>query len=212
MDANAVSSGLSMAGPVDDPLSGQPSAAEGVRPPRLDFDRMPARVLRELRASHMGETVAVRIYDGVVASGRDGRMTAFARSHRAVERNHLRLFEAMLPPDRRSRLMGLWRAGGWLMGWLPARIHASVFFAVIGAVEAWVDTHYARQIALIRRDHPDPDLLRLLEAIRADEATHSDHAHRLEGDPPAWTRPVARLLCAIAVGASRLGVAVGKWV
>lgn len=210
MDGESGRTGARIDDGADNPLCGGPSAAAGIRPPRLDPARLPPAVLRELRASHMGETVAVSIYDGVVASRRDGAMTAFARSHRAVEQAHLALFDAILPVERRSRLMPLWRGGGWLMGWLPARIHASAFFAVIGAVEAWVDSHYARQIALISQTYPDPDLLRMLEAIRADEASHSDHAHRLEGDPPGWVRPVAAALAAVAVLSSRLGVMVGR--
>lgn len=211
MDGTGSQIGMRSGGTADDPLSGRPSAVEGLPPPRIDLSRVPPAVLRELRASHMGETVAVRIYDGVVASGKDGAMTAFAHSHREVELGHLRLFDGLLPPDRRSRLMPLWRGGGWVMGWLPARIHPSVFFTVIGAVEAWVDGHYARQIALVRRLHPEPELLRLLAAVRADEARHSDHAHRLEGRPPPWVRGVSRLLAAMAVTSSRLGVTVGKW-
>lgn len=189
-----------------DAVRADPSATRLLAPPRLDLDRVPPAIRADLRASHVGESVAVQIYRGVAAARPSPRLERFARHHRAVELRHLALFEALLPPGRRSRLVGPLRAGGFLMGWLPARCGDRCFYAVIAAVEAWVDGHYARQIARARRLHPDPALLALLEACRSDEAGHSRDAAAL-GGPPG---PLGRLLAATAVAASRLGVALAR--
>lgn len=185
-----------------------PSATIGLAPPRLDLSALPPRILRELRASHVGETVAVSLYDGVAGATTDPEVLRFAASHRRVERRHLRLFEAVLPPERRSGPMAFWRWSGRVMGALPAWLGPPYFYAVVAGVEAWVDGHYARQIALARRLAPDPDLLNLLEACRLDESLHARDATRLDPAPP-WT---ARALAGLAVFLSRLGARAARWV
>jgi len=194
--------------PATAPLDAGPSATCGLVPPVLDFAALPARLRRELRADHVGETVAVRLYEGAVAGSRDAGVRRFATSHRAVEERHLRLFDGLVPPPHRSRLLPLLRAGGWLMGWLPAKAGPPAFYAVVAAVERWVDGHYAAQIAAARRLGADDTLLTLLEACRSDERHHSeDAAHAARTRPP-----LARLLAAVAVGSSRVGVVLARWV
>lgn len=190
------------------PYSGFPSDAVGLTAPDIDVDRLPPVLLRELRASHVGETVAVAIYDGVAGASRDPGLLAFARSHRTVEAVHLRLWSDLLPRRHRSRIMPVWRAVGWLMGWLPARLGPDTFYAVVGAVEGWVDGHYAGQIALARRLGAPEDLVVLMQACREDEARHGRDAARLACRPGA----VARVLAVLAVAGSRAGVGVARWV
>jgi ubiquinone biosynthesis monooxygenase Coq7 len=172
--------------------------------------RFPAPIWRELRASHMGETVAVALYDGVLAASADPIVRAFAVSHRLVELGHLARFEQLVPPSRRSRLLPMWRACGRLLGWLPARAGAPRLFAVIAAVEAWVAGHYGRQIDLVRRRRPEAALLVLLAQCRADEERHGCDAADQLG--PAAPDRLARLLAAAAVAGSRFGVRIAKWV
>ncbi|TWA86388.1 ubiquinone biosynthesis monooxygenase Coq7 [Azospirillum brasilense] len=185
-----------------------PSATIGLAPPQIDLSALPPRIRRELRASHVGETVAVALYDGVAGATSDPEVLRFAASHRRVERRHLRLFEAVLPPDKRSAPLAFWRWSGRVMGGLPAWLGPPYFYAVVAGVEAWVDGHYARQIALARRLAPDPDLLTLLEACRLDERLHARDAARLDPAPP-WT---ARALAGVAVFLSGVGVRVARWV
>ena len=170
------------------PTEAAPSDTIGLAPPRLDLEALPPLMLRELRASHVGETVAVNLYDGVAGATSDPDLLRFAASHRLVELRHLRLFEAILPPGRRSRLMGFWRLSGRLMGAIPARLGPAYVYAVVAAVEAWVDGHYAGQIDAARRLAPDPGLLRMLEACRHDERQHSLDAARLDPSPPRGAR------------------------
>jgi len=190
------------------PLDAGPSATSGLTPPVLDFAALPARLRRELRADHVGETVAVRLYEGAIAGSRDAAVRRFATSHRAVEQRHLGLFDATVPPAHRSRLLPLLRAGGWLMGWLPAKAGAPAFYAVVAEVEHWVDGHYGAQIAVARRLGADDSLLALLDACRNDERHHSEDAARAGRVRP----PLARLLAAVAVAGSRAGVALARWV
>ena len=91
---------------------------------------------------------------------------------------------------------------------MPARLGPAALYAVVAGVERWVDGHYTRQIDLARRLAPDPELLRLLEACRSDEARHAEDAEHLHPEAPWWTR----LLAAVAVGCSRAGVGVARWV
>lgn len=190
-----------------------PSATERITaPPPVDVDALPLHILRELRASHVGETVAVHLYAGVAAGSTDPGVVRFTAAHRAVERHHLELWDAMLPPRHRSRVMGFWRASGYLMGRIPTLLGPAAVYAVVAGVEHWVDGHYARQIALVRRDRPEPRLLDLMQACRNDEAHHSLDAARAMGRPPLPTLLAARALAWIAVQGSKLGVAVARWV
>jgi demethoxyubiquinone hydroxylase (CLK1/Coq7/Cat5 family) len=155
----------------------------------------PKSVLRELRTDHAGETGAVMIYRGVLATARDPALRDFAQHHLATEQRHLALIQAVLPPRERSRLLPLWRVSGWLTGWLPACFGPRAVYATIEAVETFVDRHYADQVTLIDRllAHPTEgqqtdgklDLMAaeelrrlraLLEECRQDEVAHRDDA------------------------------------
>jgi demethoxyubiquinone hydroxylase (CLK1/Coq7/Cat5 family) len=133
----------------------------------------------ELRSDHAGEAGAVQIYRGILACTRDAGVQAFARRHLEAEQEHLRLIEQWQPPAQRSRLTAAWRLAGWLTGALPALCGPAAVYATIGAVETFVDHHYAQQIALIDALPSDPlraDLRRLLVACQADEIGHRDEA------------------------------------
>ena len=190
------------------PYDGLPSAAMGLEPPRRPFAALPVRMQRELRVDHVGELVAVRLYDGALAGSRDPDVRRFAAGHRLIEREHLRLFEAYLPPPARSRLGAFWRPAGWLLGWVPARLGPAAFFTVVAGVERWVDGHYARQIVLASRMGLDPELTRMLDACRSDEARHAEDAQGLHPETPWW----ARALAGVAVGCSRAGGGGARWV
>ncbi|HYE49499.1 MAG TPA: demethoxyubiquinone hydroxylase family protein [Azospirillaceae bacterium] len=189
------------------PYDAAPAEAARVPPPVLDWAALPPVLRRELRASHLGEAVAVRLYDGVADATDDPDARRFARHHREVEEIHLARLRRLVPAGGESRLLAPCRAGGWLMGWLPAKVGGPrTFYAVLAAVEGWVDGHYAGQIALARRLGAPPGLVELLEACRSDESHHAGDAARLAGRPG----PLARLLAAVAVACSRAGVALAR--
>ena len=171
----------------------------------------PAALRRELRTDHAGEAGAVMIYRGILAVARDPRVRAFARAHLDTEARHLALIEAVAPAVPRSRLLPLWRVAGWLTGALPALAGPRAVYATIAAVETFVDTHYAAQLAFIDGCEASPALAELramLDACRRDELHHRDDAREhLGGTPSAWLRPWLWMVAAGSSGAVR----VSRW-
>lgn len=179
--------------------------------------QLPARLVSDLRTDHAGETGAVMIYRGILATTRDSAVRSFAQGHLATEAAHLAAIEQLLAPRRRSRLLPLWRAAGWLTGALPARVGPRAVYATIEAVETFVDHHYSEQIEAI--DRLDPARLQAslqalraqLHSFRADEIEHRDDAAaRLDHQAPA--SPVLRLwIWAVGAG-SRGAVKICRWI
>jgi 3-demethoxyubiquinol 3-hydroxylase len=143
---------------------------------------LPAWLVAELRTDHAGETGAVMIYRGILATTHDAAVKAFAQEHLATEAAHLAAIELLLAPRHRSRLLPLWRAAGWLTGALPAWVGPRAVYATIEAVETFVDHHYTEQIDAIDRLDPARDQAALqalrahLHSFRADEIDHRDDA------------------------------------
>ncbi len=155
---------------------------------------LPAPLIADLRTDHAGESGAVMIYRGILATTRDSAVRHFASEHLATEAGHLAAIEPLLPRRQRSRLLPIWRIAGWLTGALPALAGPRAVYATIEAVETFVDHHYAEQIESIDRQDP-AGTLQALQALRAllqtcrdDEIEHRDEAaafFALTGQPPA---------------------------
>ncbi len=165
--------------------------AVAVPPRQHGPDALPAWLVADLRTDHAGETGAVMIYRGILATSRDAAVRAFAQQHLATEAQHLATLEPLLAPQHRSRLLPLWRVAGWVTGALPAWVGPRAVYATIEAVETFVDHHYTEQIDAIDRLDPgrtQPPLQTLrthLQAFRADEVEHRDDAaQRLGGHTP----------------------------
>lgn len=148
-------------------------------------DLLPKSLIADLRTDHAGETGAVFIYRGMLATTRHAEVRRFAQAHLATESAHLGLIEPLLAPRHRSLLLPLWRLAGWLTGALPALVGPRAVYATVEAVETFVDRHYTEQIESI--DHLDPGhahpalqaLRGLLVSCRADEIGHRDEASAL---------------------------------
>ncbi|MBY0568817.1 MAG: demethoxyubiquinone hydroxylase family protein [Hyphomonadaceae bacterium] len=156
----------------------------------------PVWVWAALRTDHAGETGAVWIYRGVLATSRDPEVRAFARAHMDTESRHLREVSAIVPAERRSRLVWLWRILGWMTGAVPGLMGRDAVFATIEAVETFVDQHYQEQIDRLRADNGDTSLTSMLDGWRQDEVAHrNDASHRRQAAPgimlAAWTRLVS---------------------
>jgi ubiquinone biosynthesis monooxygenase Coq7 len=153
----------------------------------------------DLRTDHAGETGAVMIYRGILATTRDAAVRRFAQGHLATEAAHLAAIEQLLAPRQRSRLLPLWRAAGWLTGALPAWVGPQAVYATIEAVETFVDHHYTEQIEAIDRLDParaqaSLQALRVqLHSFRADEIDHRDDAAARLARHAAPASPVLRL-------------------
>ena len=179
---------------------------------------LPVRLVSDLRTDHAGETGAVMIYRGILATTRDAAVRGFAQDHLATEAAHLAAIEQLLAPRHRSRLLPLWRAAGWLTGALPACVGPRAVYATIEAVETFVDHHYTEQIESIDRLDPgraQESLQALrghLHSFRADEIDHRDDAAARfdrHASPPS---PMLRLwIWAVGAG-SRGAVKICRWV
>ena len=145
---------------------------------------LPAWLLSDLRSDHAGETGAVAIYAGILAVTRDQHVARFATCHMQMEREHLRLIEGVLPPAYASILLPLWRIAGFLTGVIPALFGRRSVFATIGAVENFVDQHYAAQIDRLTRTGRHGAVLKLLERCRQDERAIGMRHRRHSTRPP----------------------------
>ena len=188
------------------------------RPEAPDASALPASLVADLRTDHAGESGAVMIYRGILATTGDPAVKIFAQAHLAAEAGHLAAIELLLAPRHRSWLLPLWRAAGWLTGALPAVLGPRAVYATIGAVETFVDHHYAEQIDAIDRLDPArvqsslQALRAQLNSFRADEVEHRDDAAaRLDRNaaPPS----LLLRLWTWAVGAgSRGAVKISHWI
>jgi ubiquinone biosynthesis monooxygenase Coq7 len=148
-------------------------------------DDLPGWLRRDLRSDHAGESGAVEIYRGILAVSGSQDVRAFAREHLRTESRHLRLMDALVPPEQRSRLTWLWRLAGWVTGALPALFGPRAVFRTIVAVETFVDGHYAEQLTALANAGPEYAALRsTLAACRDDEIHHRDDASKRAGAAP----------------------------
>lgn len=161
----------------------------------LETPHIPASLVADLRSDHAGEAGAVWIYRGILAVARDPALRSFATHHLATEQRHLHDINAILPPARRSWLLGPWRCAGFATGALPALVGPRAVYATIHAVETFVDRHYQHQLDrldALAETQPSPTLapLRaLLYQCQQDECQHRDEALALQGVPAnRWVR------------------------
>ena len=162
---------------------------------------------RELRSDHAGETGAVAIYRGILAMSRNPSARDFATRHLATEARHLELMEQALPLSRRSRLLPIWRAAGFITGALPALFGPRAIFITIDAVESFVDHHYAKQIEALTGYYEWRDLRDTLENCWRDELEHRDEARQGAGSDQGL---VARMWTRLVGIGSAAGVAIAR--
>ena len=160
----------------------------------------------ELRSDHAGETGAVWIYRGVLATRPSLSLRQFCLQHLATEQQHLAEMNALLPIQDRSMLLPIWRIAGFLIGFLPGCIGARAVYLTIAAVETFVQGHYQQQI-LHAELHQYPDLKEKLVAFMQDEIEHKDEATSLSGGPPGF---VAKRWCALVGAGSEIAVKLAR--
>jgi ubiquinone biosynthesis monooxygenase Coq7 len=164
-------------------------------------------LVRELRSNHAGELGAIAIYRGVLAVSRGTQLREFANRHLATEQQHLNRMLELLPRSRRSKLLPLWRAAGFLTGALPAACGEDAVYATIDAVETFVERHYRAQIERLAGDSDRAALCDTLRACMDDELAHRDEARaRLAGR----SGPILRLWLLAVTGGSALGVIIAR--
>lgn len=154
---------------------------DGIHRQQLSMVGVSRQFEQELRCSHAGETGAVWIYRGILATRPRGDLLSFATDHLASESEHLRFFGELQCCYRPSLLLPLWRLAGFLTGFIPALMGKSAVFATIEAVETFVDLHYQDQIDTLSqsaRREAEQAILAGFERCRLDEVHHRDEAGR----------------------------------
>ena len=130
-----------------------------------------------LRSDHAGEVGAVYIYRGILSIAKDPALVEFSKRHLETEKEHLRKIEEVLPVSKRSKLVGIWKVAGYLLGFLPSLFGPRIVFATIEAVESFVEDHYEEQLKYLRaQNDPDQALIDLLQSCQDDEIEHKNES------------------------------------
>ena len=130
-----------------------------------------------LRSDHAGEVGAVYIYKGILSIAKDPALVEFSNRHLETEKEHLRKIEQILSPSKRSKLVGIWKIAGYLLGLLPSLFGPRIVFATIEAVESFVEDHYEEQLKYLRaQNDPDQALINLLQSCQDDEIEHKNES------------------------------------
>ena len=130
-----------------------------------------------LRSDHAGEVGAVYIYKGILSIAKDPALVEFSKRHLETEKEHLRKIEEVLPASKRSKLVGIWKVAGYLLGFLPSLLGPRIVFATIEAVESFVEDHYEEQLKYLRaQNDPDQALIDLLQSCQDDEIEHKNES------------------------------------
>ena len=130
-----------------------------------------------LRSDHAGEVGAVYIYKGILSIAKDPALVEFSKRHLETEKEHLRKIEEVLPASKRSKLVGIWKVAGYLLGFLPSLFGPRIVFATIEAVESFVEDHYEEQLKYLRaQNDPDQALINLLQSCQDDEIEHKNES------------------------------------
>ena len=130
-----------------------------------------------LRSDHAGEVGAVYIYKGILSIAKDPALVEFSKRHLETEKEHLRKIEEVLPLSKRSKLVGIWKVAGYLLGFLPSLLGPRIVFATIEAVESFVEDHYEEQLKYLRaQNDPDQALIDLLQSCQDDEIEHKNES------------------------------------
>ena len=130
-----------------------------------------------LRSDHAGEVGAVYIYKGILSIAKDPALGEFSKRHLETEKEHLRKIEEVLPASKRSKLVGIWKVAGYLLGFIPSLFGSRIVFATIEAVESFVEDHYEEQLKYLRaQNDPDQALIDLLQSCQDDEIEHKNES------------------------------------
>ena len=160
----------------------------------------------ELRSDQAGETGAVWIYRGVLATRPDPALRQFCLQHLATEEQHLAEMNALLPKQARSVLLPIWRVAGFLTGFLPACFGERSVYLTVAAVETFVQAHYQQQIVHAELNQY-PDIKKKLVAFMQDEIEHKDEATNLAGEPAGI---VAERWCDLVGAGSEIAVKLAR--
>lgn len=148
----------------------------------------------ELSSNLAGETGAVHIYKGAMDAlslrqrGRQqqqqqssstslNRVVEFCQEHKMTEESHLQMFEFIVPKEKRTRLLPVWKVAGWTLGFVPTLLGgARALYVTVEAVETFVEQHFKEQIKILETQKECPRLVELLKHCCEDEIHHKQDA------------------------------------
>lgn len=142
---------------------------------------VPGSMTGWMRSNHAGETGAVWIYRGALATGWHPEVRRMAAEHGTTEQAHLAIMDTLVPREQRSCLLGLWRVMGFGLGAISALFGYRAFCITIEAVETFVERHYSEQIEGLQSDPAARGLSSVLEHCCAEEVEHQQDAARRQG-------------------------------
>ena len=137
---------------------------------------IPNFLIPHFRTNHAGETGAVFIYKGILLLSRDQDILDFSTEHLKTEQGHLSEIEKILPANKYSKLLFLWKILGFLTGFIPVILGKKFVYATIFAVESFVEQHYQEQIDMISNDRSLKNLQEFINKLMHDEIDHKEQA------------------------------------
>ena len=138
--------------------------------------RVPNFLIPHFRTNHAGETGAIFIYKGILLLSKDQDILDFSTEHLKTEEGHLNEIEKILPKNKHSKLLFLWKILGFLTGFIPVILGKKFVYATIFSVESFVEEHYQEQINLISNDKSLKNLQKFINKLMHDEIDHKNQA------------------------------------
>ena len=137
---------------------------------------LPSYLIPYFRSNHAGETGAVYIYRAIKMFNNDRKIKSFANNHFQTETRHLKLIEKILDPQKRSKLILLWKIAGFFTGLIPSILGKKFIYSTIYYVESFVEKHYEEQIQILKKKNNHKDLKKILIDLMGDEVSHKNES------------------------------------
>ena len=159
-----------------------------------------------MRVNHSGEVCAQALYVGQALLARDDATSAALLRAAAEEGDHLCWCEQRLAElgSRASRLNPLWFAGSYLIGVVAAATGDRSSLGFVEETERQVVQHLERHLGQLPA--ADERSRAIVQAMRADEARHAEHAAR------SGAMRLPRLVRAGMRASARVMTTVAYWV
>ena len=137
---------------------------------------IPSYLIPHFRSNHAGETGAVYIYKAIKMFNNDKKIKSFANEHFLTESRHLELIEEILDPQKRSKLILIWKIAGFFTGMIPSMFGKNFIYSTIFYVESFVEKHYEEQIQILKKKQQHNHLKKILIDLMGDEVSHKNES------------------------------------
>lgn len=143
---------------------------------------IPKFLLSHFRTNHAGETGAVFIYKGILLVSKNQEIIKFAKDHLDTELGHLKKINQIIPRNKKSKLIFLWKIFGFLTGFIPSLFGRKFIYATIFSVESFVETHYQEQINMLSKRKEHHQMKVFINDLMHDEINHKKQAMQKLGE------------------------------